>query len=257
VSLSSSRASGRAAATPSGGAASDEIGARTLARLAGAERLNAWIYGQLRPGVAGEVLEVGCGLGSMSRFIVADARQVVLADRAPEYLEALRLELGAAGERVTVIGWDLDEPPPAALAARRFDAIVAINVLEHVTDDGAAVRALAALLRPGGRLLIYVPACPFAFGALDEGLEHRRRYDRRTLGAVLSAAGLSSPPAHYMNRLGLAGWLWVGRVSRRRAIPAALIDVFERLVPLARVFDVLTGFVPAGLGLVARATKPE
>jgi len=134
---------------------------------------------------------------------------------------------------------------------------VAVNVLEHVADDGAVVRTLAALLRPGGRLLVYVPACPFAFGPLDQGLEHRRRYSRRTLIEILGAGGLAvaQRPA-YVNRLGLVGWWGVGRVGRRRAIPAPLIDLFERCVPLARALDAAFRFIPAGLGLVARATKP-
>ncbi|HEY8924206.1 MAG TPA: hypothetical protein VIU64_07475, partial [Polyangia bacterium] len=83
------------------------------------------------------------------------------------------------------------------------------------------------------------------------------RYTRGTLNEILDAAGLTvaSGPA-YVNRLGLVGWWGVGRVGRRRAIPAPLIRLFERCVPLARALDAALGFIPAGLGLVAHATKP-
>jgi SAM-dependent methyltransferase len=250
-------------------AARDDVGAQTLLRLAEARRLNRWIYGMLRSGVSGDVLEVGSGLGSISRLILEDMfargagpERLVLADVDGDYLDAVAASTAAAlgdraaPDRLTLIRWDLEAPPPPELAQRRFDAIVAVNVLEHVADDGAVVRALAALLRPGGRLLVYVPACPFAFGPLDRGLEHRRRYTRRTLTQILSAGGFAvAPPPTYVNRLGLVGWWGVGRVGRRRAIPAPLIALFERCVPLARALDAASRFIPAGLGLVARATK--
>ena len=255
-----------APASPAAPAGRDDVGALTLTRLARARRLNRWIYGQLRSGISGDVLEVGSGLGSISRLIMDDldeAAHLVLADVNDDYLHVvvahLETALGksATPDRVSSVRWDLEGPPPPDLADRRFDAIVAVNVLEHVTDDRAAVRTLGALLRPGGQLLVYVPACPFAFGPLDRGLEHRRRYTRRTLTEVLSVGGLSvRPPPAYVNRLGLVGWLAVGRLGRRRAIPAWLIDAFERCVPLARAVDAALGFLPAGLGLVARATKP-
>jgi len=251
-------------AAPAGRAAGRaDIGARTLARLAEARRLNQWIYGLLRAGVAGDVLEVGSGLGSISRLILddlGDGDRLALADVDGDYLEAIAASLGREGgapDRLALVRWDLERSPPPELAERRFDAIVAVNVLEHVTDDRAAVATLGTLLRPGGRLMVYVPACPFAFGPLDRGLEHRRRYTRRTLTAILGAGGLSVTPPVYVNRLGLLGWLGVGRLGRRRAIPAGLIDAFERCVPLARALDAALGFVPAGLGLVARATKPN
>jgi SAM-dependent methyltransferase len=239
------------------GDAAGDLGVLTLEHFARASRLNAWIYGQLRDRVRGDVLEVGSGLGSMSRLIVRDARRLVLADVDPRHLEAVRQRLGDAAAQVTLVQWDLAEPPPPSLAGQRFDTIVAVNVIEHLSDDAGAVRALAALLRPAGELLVYVPACPFAFSPLDQGLDHRRRYTRRSLGALLGAAGLlpALPPRH-VNRLGLIGWLCLGRMLQRRAIPPALIDLFERIVPLARALDRAFGWCPIGLGLIANGRKP-
>lgn len=242
------------------------VGGVTLESFAKAPRLNAWLYGQFRDAVRGEVLEIGSGLGTLSRLILGDARRLVLTDVEPRYLAALRRDLGGQGgkdsqgdgggaERVEVAHWNLDEPPPATLRARRFDTIVAINVLEHVRDDAAAVRALSALLRPGGHLLVYVPACPFAFGTLDVALGHHRRYTRTSLTALWSGTGLHPTPARYVNRLGLAGWLLNGRLLRRRSLPPAMVTLFDRIVGLARAADGLLAPLPCGLGLVARATK--
>src|SRR3569623_107932 len=81
----------------------------------------------------------------------------------------------------------------------------AVNATEHLPDDLAALRALFALLRPGGTLLLYVPACPRAFGSLDQALGHHRRYTRASLQRVLVQAGLVASRPRYKNRLGLVG----------------------------------------------------
>jgi SAM-dependent methyltransferase len=235
------------------GGAADERGASTLQGFARAPRINAWLYGKLRQSVRGDVLEIGSGIGNLSRLILRDAERAVLTDVDTGYLATLRDEVAAAGERASIAVWNVDEPPPAPLRERRFDAVVAANVIEHLEDDVGAVRRLASMLRAGGTLLIYVPACPFAFGTLDEGLGHHRRYTRRSLERLLDAAGLSFARPRYMNRLGLLGWLWQGRVMKRRALAPWLIAAFERLVGVARALDFLSAPLPVGLGLVVHA----
>ena len=235
------------------------VGVSTLHGFARAPRINGWIYGKLRAGVRGDVLEIGCGIGNLSRLILADlpdASRAVFTDADGEALAVLRAELGHAAAASLVTTWDLRDPPPADIAARRFDAIVAVNVVEHLPDDVAAVRTLAALLRPGGALLIYVPACPRVYGTLDEALGHHRRYTRASLQRLLAEAGLIATAPRYMNRLGLLGWLWQGRVLKRRALAPRLIAAFERVVFLARALDRVGAPLPIGLGLVAQARRP-
>jgi SAM-dependent methyltransferase len=236
-------------------AAAAAAGGRTLEALANTPRLNRWIVDELAGRSAatlGEVLEVGSGIGNLSRLLVQSSSRAVLTEVEPHYLESLRRELGD-GDRVEVMSWDLDRPPPPALAARRFDSVVSVNVLEHIDDDRAAVGALASLLRPGGSLLVYVPACPFAFGSMDVALGHHRRYTRGSLRALLESAGLRVEQLRYMNRLGLMGWLVSGRLLRRRRLSPRLLGTFERVVSVARALDRLAAPLPLGLGLVARA----
>jgi len=238
------------------------VGVSTLHGFARAPRINAWIYGKLRAGVKGDVLEIGSGIGNLSRLILADVAaagdvsRAVFTDADGEMLAVLRAELGPAAQSALITTWDLADPPPPAIAARLFDTIVAVNVVEHLPDDVAAVRVLARLLRPGGTLLVYVPACPRAFCVLDRALGHHRRYTRASLQRLLAAAGLVSAPPRYMKRLGLLGWLWQGKLLRRRTLAPGLIGAFERAVGLARLLDALTAPLPVGLGLVAHARRP-
>jgi SAM-dependent methyltransferase len=228
-------------------------GGRTLKTFANTPQLNAWIYSKLSAGVRGEVLEIGSGFGNISRLIRPMASRLVVTDTESHYLEALR-RLFSDDDGVEVAAYDLDGPPPTAVAANRYDAIVAVNVIEHIADDRALVARLAELLRAGGSLLVYVPACPVAFGPLDTALGHFRRYSPATLTALLRGAALDAGEPRYMNLLGLAGWIVNGRVLRRRLLSSRTVALFERLVPLLRLEDHVA--LPIGLGLCARATKP-
>lgn len=118
----------------------------------------------------------------------------------------LAVRLALAGARVTA--FDIDEPTvaltrEAATAAgvelltrvarletyqddARYDVVVATDVIEHIEDDERAATRLVELARPGGRVVITVPAGPWLFGHHDEILGHYRRYTRRTLRTLFA-----------------------------------------------------------------------
>jgi SAM-dependent methyltransferase len=182
----------------------------------------------------------------MSRLIRERASHLVVTDAEPSYLGALS-DVFARDGAVEVVAYDLDHAPPARVAERAYDAIVAVNVIEHVADDQTLVSRLSAMLRPRGRLLVYVPACPSAYGSLDIALGHYRRYTPETLSALLRGANLDAGRPRYMNLLGLAGWMVSGRLLRADALSPRAVALFERLIPLIRLEDTLT--LPWGLGL--------
>jgi SAM-dependent methyltransferase len=226
-------------------------GERALEIFENAPKLNAWMYSKLASGVGGDVLEIGSGIGNLSRFIIRDAERVMLTDVGTDYLAALRRDL-ADGDRVQVAYFDLEHEPPPEVAARRFDCIVAVNVIEHLRDDVAAVKRLAALLKPGGRLLTYVPAGPFAYGPLDLAVGHYRRYTASSVAELMRSAGLVPDQPRYMNFFGVFGWFFNGRVLRRRVIPPSQVSFFERVVDLVRIEDRFR--LPLGLGVIVHAT---
>jgi SAM-dependent methyltransferase len=227
-------------------------GSRTLEMHAGTPGLNAWYYSKFADRIGGRVLELGSGIGNISRLLAEDATELVVTDVEDVYLERLREELGAE-PHVRVERYDLEGPPPAPIASEPFDVVISLNVLEHVQDDRRAIRDLVSLLRPGGWLLTYVPACSFAYGSMDEALGHHRRYDRALLAERMEEAGLRVRRLEHMNVLGLLGWLVNGRLFARRTLDPRQVHTFERLVPLVRLEDRLR--VPIGLGLVCHAEK--
>lgn len=230
------------------------VGGRTLEIFGQTPQVNAWIYSKLADHIRGDVLEVGSGIGNLSRLILKDADSAVLTDVEAQYIERLDATFGS-NARVVVARFNLDEPAPEEIAPRRFDAIVAVNVIEHIQDDHRAVCTLASLLKPGGRLLIYVPAVPLAFGSLDRMLGHYRRYTAKSLEGLLRGAGLDPTPVRYFNLFGLLGWFVNGRILRRKSLSQKQIAIFERLVPLLRIEDKVQ--LPIGLGVISCAAKPK
>src|SRR5690242_12244324 len=84
-------------------------------------------------------------------------------------------------------------------------AAISHNVLEHIDDDIGGLRTMRSLVRPGGYVIIVVPAFPFAMGPADIATGHVRRYTKKTMRAALDAADLEIVKLHYANSLGLIG----------------------------------------------------
>jgi len=231
-----------------------EVGGRTLEVFSSTPRLNDWLYAKLARHIHGDVLEIGSGIGNLSRLIIQNASSVVLSDMEAHYLHALE-QTFAGDPRVTVAPYDLEKDPGPQIADRRFDAIVAVNVIEHIRDDHALVSRLAGLLKPGGKLAVYVPACPSAYGSLDVALGHHRRYTPQSLDALLSGAGLLVEPPQYMNFLGLLGWTVNGRLLKRQRLSSRQIAVFERFMPLVTLVEDRIR-LPVGLGVYTAAQRP-
>lgn len=199
------------------------------------DRLRPWI------GSSRRVLEIGSGIGNLSAFLL-DRERLVLTDTREEYLQRLRRRF-ASRSNVAVARIVLPDDL-AGLGNQRFDAIICLNVLEHIEDDHTSLTAMRGLLAPGGRLVLLVPALPALYGEMDRALGHYRRYTRRELGERFAGAGLRVAHLEYFNLAGIPGWWWAGRVLRRRTIPRGPLKLYDLLVPLFR----LERFLPWRIG---------
>lgn len=137
------------------------------------------------------------------------------------------------------------------------DTIVAVNVLEHVERPAGFLDATYERLRPGGALLILVPALPALYGSLDKAFEHHRRYTRLELRKDLSDAGFEIEHLHYMNLVGIAGWFVAGRIMRRTTLGRGQVRFYDRwVIPWLRRLESAV-HPPLGQSLLAVARKPE
>ena len=228
----------------------EHAGYRILQRMQKVSRYNRWMWSQLEPFVGRRVLEVGSGVGNMTRFMLRRER-LIATDLSEKYLQVLR-QLCGVYPHVTVTRFDLGAAPP--FAGERLDTVVCLNVLEHVQEDEQALRSLYDLLEPGGRLVLLVPALQALYGSLDRALEHHRRYSREELLTKLGAAGFEVEKSWFFNLLGVAGWYVNSRVLKRVTFPPVQLTLYDRLVPLFRLESRFK--LPLGMSLIAIARKP-
>jgi 2-polyprenyl-3-methyl-5-hydroxy-6-metoxy-1,4-benzoquinol methylase len=131
------------------------------------------------------VLDAGCGWGVTIEALEKKGYRVTGLDVSRRALE----RLDRPGRQL--IEADLARPFPHGATSRdAFDAVLALDVIEHLDDDRGALSQLVALVRPGGVLIVSVPALPDLFSEFDRVQGHRRRYRPEDLRTTLEAARL-------------------------------------------------------------------
>ncbi|HWW59876.1 MAG TPA: glycosyltransferase, partial [Thermoanaerobaculia bacterium] len=211
----------------------DVSGYITLERMGRLSRYNRWIWQSISAYVGQRVLEVGAGIGNMTRVIYG--RELIVAtDVEAPYLHILRNRF-SRNPTIRVEPLDLNSDADcAALKQYAFDTVVCLNVLEHIEDDRGALRRLYDVLIPGGHLLLFVPADQNLYGTMDRQVGHFRRYSLEQLTDVVQSEGFALTEIFHQNTFGRFGWWLNGRVLKRTHIPAGQSRVFDAAVPLLR-----------------------
>jgi len=213
----------------------DEYGSQILTRLGRAWRFNAWMADAIRPYCGDRLLEIGSGVGNLSRALLPRSRYVA-TDINPLYLHTLenlavdRPYLSASYCNVT----DLASYPRTSDG---FDTVVCLNVLEHVEDDRQALLNICSVLAERGRAIVLVPHGPRNFGTLDTILGHRRRYSRESLARLATDCGMKITNLTEFNRIGTVAWFLNGKLLRRRRFGLAQIWMLNMFTPVIRMAD--------------------
>jgi glycosyltransferase involved in cell wall biosynthesis len=225
----------------------DEYGSQILVRLSRAPRFNSWMAETIRRYCGERVLEIGSGVGNMTRRLVPRT-QYVASDINPLYLHALgalsveRPYLKASYCDVT----DIESFPRLEAG---FDTVVCLNVIEHLDSDRGALSNMRSVLAEGGRALVLVPHNQWNFGTLDVALGHCRRYSKESLRQAAEDAGFVVRDIFEFNRIGTPAWFLNGRILRRRTFGLFQVWMLDILTPLLRRIDWLLPF--PGLSLIA------
>jgi glycosyltransferase involved in cell wall biosynthesis len=228
-------------------------GPEILDRLAGARRFNAWMADTVRPFVGRRVLEIGAGIGNLTRRLAPRRELYIASDIDSEHLARLAARM-AHRPQVRVARIDLGRGEDFAPFRGQVDTVVCLNVVEHIEDDRAALRNIFDVLAPGGRAIILVPEGAGLYGELDAVLGHWRRYSEQELRRKMAEAGFELERVFGFNRVTRPGWWWNGRVLKRRTFSRFQLWVFDRLVWLWRRID---AWLPwPGVSLIAVGCKP-
>jgi SAM-dependent methyltransferase len=223
-----------------------------LDALAEAKNYYAWVLKQFDPFLGPTVVEAGAGIGTFSEFLISSPKvEKLFAIEPASNTYPLLEKRFKEDERVeTRKGYLTDHYK--TLSA---NAVVAVNVLEHVENHEEFLTEAREAVVPGGALLLFVPALPGIYGSLDKAFEHHRRYTRRTLRDVIEKAGWKPRRISYMNMPGIAAWFMAGRVMKKTNIAPAETRAYDRLVVpiLSKVESLIEA--PIGSNLVAISTR--
>ncbi|MFD4193387.1 class I SAM-dependent methyltransferase [Amycolatopsis thermoflava] len=224
---------------------------QALEDLTGAVNYRRWLCSLGAPFFGDEVLEIGSGLGDYAADWADMGFRVTATEADPGRLAALRKRFDGH-ERVVVRRLTV---PVAATA--HHSAVVAYNVLEHIPDDVAALRSFANLARPGGAVVLIVPAFAFAMSEFDRAVGHQRRYRVPVLARAMTRAGLRVQRCHYVNGPGLVAWFVMCRVLRSRPKDGPLLRAYDRFyVPVERRLE-STVRMPFGQSVFAVGRVPQ
>ena len=232
----------------------DPFFAQDLRQMAKATRYRRWQFEMIAPYISGRVLEVGGGIGNFTPDLARVAESVVSLE-PNAYCHRLLVDSTKELRNVSVYNVTAEDLDRHLGQEYRADTVVCMNVLEHLQNDEAAVRSFSRRLKPGGVLVLLIPAMPWAFGEIDRRLGHYRRYAKAGARALLEKAGLAIVKLRYFNFIGIWGWLWNARVAKSATQNDAQIHIFDNyIVPWQ---SRLESWLPAPLGqsLLAVARK--
>lgn len=179
------------------------------------------------------ILDFGAGIGTFASRVVQEGFDVSC------------LEVDEAQAR-TIVQQGLELVTSLAdIGDEAYDYVYTLNVLEHIEDDAQALRDLFRVVKPGGKVLVYVPAMQILFSSMDRKVGHFRRYTKSSLVQVATGAGFTVAKCRYADSLGFPATLiykWFGRDNGE--LSKAPLILYDRIAfPLSRLLDVLCGFL--------------
>ena len=227
-----------------------------LVQLSDAERFFGWIVDEFGPAIGPRTLEVGAGLGTVSRTIASrhPGVSVLALEPAANVFPGLS---GVAQQHDRIAARQITSSALLAEGPEPFDTAVYVNVLEHIEDDVGEMGIALQLLRPGGHLCALVPAMPGLYSRIDHKSGHYRRYTRDALRRKVTAAGFSIEKLEYFDVASIVPYWLVYRVLGVENLGGTTNSLFDNvLVPVSMGAQRLLRHPPIGKNLLLVARRP-
>jgi len=220
-----------------------------FAALSEARNYRAAIAKLFSPYLTGDILEIGAGIGQMLEDVqrICTPRSIAAVEPDGGFFSELQRRLPDAK-----VWHGLEENLPSN---ESFDAILSVNVLEHIEKDTEELKRWRERLLPRkGCLCLLVPARPELYCLMDLDFGHFRRYTRKDLTKKLSAAGFIDAKVKYFNVVGYFAWLLNFKILNSRHFNPAAVRSFDRFIfPVSQQIENAIGWRPFGQSLIAVA----
>lgn len=193
-----------------------------------------------------QIVDFGAGIGTFAMTLHEQGKQIIAVE--PD-----------ANQRQRMITSGLNCVPDISEVTDAWaDVIYSINVLEHIEDDDAVLVEIYKKLKPGGRLLIYVPAFTILYSSMDQKVGHFRRYTRSILTAKAHTSGFNVSEAFYVDSMGFFASLLYKLINKNTGcINRGALRLFDRFIfPISILVDRITCCF-FGKNVVLIAEKPK
>ena len=198
------------------------------------------------------VLDLGCGLGSLSILLAKQGKDVVGIDDSEEYLEIARRKSRGLPIRYVRMDFAEEDFPDR----QPFDTVLLSGVIEHIEDDSLFLTRIRPLLKEGGILVLLTSAYPWLYSAFDRAVGHCRRYSKRRLLEALAKTGYKVRSVRYWDVLGLAALLLMKVFDRTILRPERLANrTLDRILDRWFVLFENRMLLPLGADLILVAEK--
>lgn len=220
-----------------------------FAALWEARNYRASIVREFEQYLRGHLIEVGCGIGQMTREfqLLSGISRITCIE--PDHGFAAKHAKDVQGAEL-LVGTAEDLP-----SETQADSIVSINVLEHIEHDFEEMTRYAKLLQiRHGHLCVLVPARPEIYAPLDKDFGHFRRYTAPELRQKLEAAGFKVRSLHYFNFVGYFAWWFSFCLRKQRSFGINQVRFYDRFIfPVVNTIESTTIRPPFGQSLIAIA----
>lgn len=234
----------------------------TLESMSKASWYNNWTIMRFKKHLRGEILEVGCGIGSFTKILLKYGRVHAFdidptgVKKTKSDVKGAKVGFGDIEAGVYFFNKQSFSTNKQSFSTNnlKFDTITCINVLEHIKDDNKALENINNLLNSNGTLILLVPAHPALFGEIDRAIGHHRRYKKNQVVKRLEKLNLEILFAKKMNFLGALGWFMAGKVLKEVSVNEKRLKLFDKvapfILPLEKVIE-----PPFGTSLLIIARK--
>ena len=224
-----------------------------LQAMSAARNYTQWIFDSFKPWLSGSVCEVGAGGGVLSQLILSGdtVNSLTICEPSPNLFSVLQDTL-AADERVSLHSSTFEAASSAS--GESYDAVIYDNVLEHIEDDTGELQLVAQSLRPGGHVLILVPALRALYSDFDASIGHYRRYHKADFRRLFEVSELEPVSIRYMDLLGVIPW-YISMVLLKGRLNIGAVKLYDRVgVPLTRAIESIVN-PPLGKNILAVARR--
>lgn len=214
-------------------------------------RYSQWMYHTYMNYVGEQVLDIGAGVGNLTKFLVDRCSYVVAADIFDKQIDIMNKRF-ENNSNFKAINFNILEDNMETLCEYSFDTIICINVLEHLENDLDAILKMKEILPLQGKIIILVPAWKKLYFHMDKNVGHHRRYDKGDLRKLAAQSGMKVINNKYFNFFGIIPYYLKGKFSKDKggSFSTDLNETNSRVYNMAtKILEPLENIFPPRVGL--------